>query len=185
MFSEYCDSQSIYDHKPHDTKLPKKSNDDTFPSIQIQLMGSLNSWIPLPFLLATTRVITFTFMHLTDGFIQSDLAIIQVIIFFVSMCVPWKSNPQPLRCWRNALPQTHWPLTSFMWEVFEVNHFVHVKKAQMKSFVYSLPVWRWCIKITVLYCVNCISKFVNLCVWSKLHLIFSKFKIVRHRCFTL
>ncbi len=31
--------------------------------------------------------------------------------FFVSMCVPWESNPQPLRCKRNALttePQEHY-----------------------------------------------------------------------------
>ncbi len=39
--------------------------------------------------------ITFTFMYLTDAFIQSDL---QAMHFFVSMCVPWESNPQPLRC---------------------------------------------------------------------------------------
>ncbi len=40
---------------------------------------------------------TFTFMHLADAFIQSDLQCIQVIhIFFcVSTCVPWESNPQP------------------------------------------------------------------------------------------
>ncbi len=33
-------------------------------------------------------------MHFTDAFIQSDLQCIQVI-HFVSMCVPWKLNPQP------------------------------------------------------------------------------------------
>ncbi len=51
-------------------------------------------------------------MHLADAFIQSDLQCIQAIHFiFFSMCVPWESNPQPLRCWRNALttePQEHW-----------------------------------------------------------------------------
>ncbi len=31
-------------------------------------------------------------MHLVDAFIQSDL---QVIHFFVNMCVPWELNPQP------------------------------------------------------------------------------------------
>ncbi len=41
---------------------------------------------------------TFTFMHLSDAFIQSDLLCIQAIHFFVSTCVPWESNPQPLRC---------------------------------------------------------------------------------------
>ncbi len=37
---------------------------------------------------------TFTFMHLADAFIQSDLHCIQAI-HFISMCVPWESNPQP------------------------------------------------------------------------------------------
>ncbi len=36
-------------------------------------------------------------MHLADAFIQSDLQCIQAILFFVSMCVPWELNPQPLR----------------------------------------------------------------------------------------
>ncbi len=36
----------------------------------------------------------FTFMHLADAFIQSDLQCIQVI-HLVSMCVPWELNPQP------------------------------------------------------------------------------------------
>ncbi len=36
-----------------------------------------------------------TFMHLADAFIQSDLQCIQVIHFFISMCVPWELNPQP------------------------------------------------------------------------------------------
>ncbi len=37
-------------------------------------------------------------MHLADAFIQSDFLCIQAIYFFVSKCVPWESNPQPLRC---------------------------------------------------------------------------------------
>ncbi len=36
---------------------------------------------------------TFTFMHLADAFIQSDLQCIQAIHVF--MCIPWESNPQP------------------------------------------------------------------------------------------
>ncbi len=40
-------------------------------------------------------VCTFTFIHLADAFIQSDLQCIQVIHFFVSTCVPWELNPQP------------------------------------------------------------------------------------------
>ncbi len=37
-------------------------------------------------------------MHLADAFIQSDLQYIQVIYFFVSLCVLCELNPQPLRC---------------------------------------------------------------------------------------
>ncbi len=41
---------------------------------------------------------TFTFMHLADSFIQSNSAIQSVqFFFFLSVCVPWESNPQPLR----------------------------------------------------------------------------------------
>ncbi len=37
---------------------------------------------------------TFTFMHLTDAFIQSDLHCIQVtVLHFISSCFPWESNP--------------------------------------------------------------------------------------------
>ncbi len=36
-------------------------------------------------------------LHLADAFIQSDLQSIQAIHFFVSMCIPWESNPQRLR----------------------------------------------------------------------------------------
>ncbi len=39
----------------------------------------------------------FTFMHLADAFIQSDLQCIQAI-HVLSVCVPWELNPQPLRC---------------------------------------------------------------------------------------
>ncbi len=38
---------------------------------------------------------TFTFMHLADAFIQSDLQCNQAIHSFVSMCVPWELNPRP------------------------------------------------------------------------------------------
>ncbi len=41
-------------------------------------------------------LIAFTFMHLADAFIQSDLHCIQAIHFlFISMCVPWELNPRP------------------------------------------------------------------------------------------
>ncbi len=36
-------------------------------------------------------------MCLADAFIQSDLQYIQVI-YFMSVFIPWESNPQPLRC---------------------------------------------------------------------------------------
>ncbi len=42
---------------------------------------------------------TFTFMHFADAFIQSDSQCIQAIHLYCQyMCVPWESNPQPLRC---------------------------------------------------------------------------------------
>ncbi len=41
---------------------------------------------------------TFTFLHLADAFIQSDLQLHSCYTFFVSTCVPRESNPQPLRC---------------------------------------------------------------------------------------
>ncbi len=40
----------------------------------------------------------FTFMHLADAFIQSDLQLFELYICIVSMRVPWELNPQPLRC---------------------------------------------------------------------------------------
>ncbi len=37
----------------------------------------------------------FTFMHLADAFIQSDLQLHSGYTFSISICVPWESNPQP------------------------------------------------------------------------------------------
>ncbi len=34
-------------------------------------------------------------MHLADAFIQSDLQLQSGYKFFISICVPWESNPQP------------------------------------------------------------------------------------------
>ncbi len=34
-------------------------------------------------------------MHLADTFIQSDLRIQAIHFSFISICVPWESNPQP------------------------------------------------------------------------------------------
>ncbi len=51
----------------------------------------------------------FTFIHLADAFIQSDLQRIQAIHGF-SMCVPWEVNPQPfallMQCFTTE-PQAH------------------------------------------------------------------------------
>ncbi len=42
---------------------------------------------------------TFTFMHLADAFIQSNLHCIQVtVLHFISSCFPWESNPWSWRC---------------------------------------------------------------------------------------
>ncbi len=57
--------------------------------------------MPLTMLTITSRefnqlsCITFTFMHLADAFIQSDLQCIKAIHFLIIMCVPWELNPQP------------------------------------------------------------------------------------------
>ncbi len=41
----------------------------------------------------------FTFMHLADAFIQSDLHCIQVtVLHLISSCFPWESNPWSWRC---------------------------------------------------------------------------------------
>ncbi len=42
--------------------------------------------------------LTFTFMHLADAFIQSNLVHSGYTFCVSTMCVPWESNPQPLRC---------------------------------------------------------------------------------------
>ncbi len=43
---------------------------------------------------SSTITVAFTFMHLADAFIQSDLHCIQVtVLHFISSCFPWESNP--------------------------------------------------------------------------------------------
>ncbi len=52
--------------------------------------------LPIFFPIFKHFIFTFTFMHLADAFIQSDLQCIQDRLYiFISMCVPWESNPQP------------------------------------------------------------------------------------------
>ncbi len=58
------------------------------------------------------NTLTFTFMHLADAFIQSDLRFIKAIYsgytFFLSVHVfPRNRSHNLLRCWRNALPLSH------------------------------------------------------------------------------
>ncbi len=43
----------------------------------------------------TGLTFTFTFMHLADAFIQSDLQLHSGYTLIVSTCVPWELNPQP------------------------------------------------------------------------------------------
>ncbi len=47
------------------------------------------------FLLCPPSPPPFPFMHLADAFIQSDLQLHSGFTFFISICVPWESNPQP------------------------------------------------------------------------------------------
>ncbi len=49
------------------------------------------------FFFADMRYISryFTFMHLADIFIQSDLQLHSGYTFLISICVPWESNPEP------------------------------------------------------------------------------------------
>ncbi len=49
------------------------------------------------------------FLHISRRFYPKRLKGLYIsgYTFFVSMCVPWESNPQPLRCKRNALPLSH------------------------------------------------------------------------------
>ncbi len=44
----------------------------------------------------TQKTMQLNTLNLSDAFIQSDLH--SSYTFFISTCVPWESNPQPLRC---------------------------------------------------------------------------------------
>ncbi len=50
------------------------------------------------FFVSVNKTYIYIYIHFTDAFIQSDLQCIHAIHIFVSVCVPWESNPQPLRC---------------------------------------------------------------------------------------
>ncbi len=54
-----------------------------------------------------------TIIHLADAFIQSNL---QIIHLFLSVCVPWESNPQPfalLTQYSTTEPQEHCVLSIY------------------------------------------------------------------------
>ncbi len=50
---------------------------------------------------------TFTFIHLADAFIQSDLQLHSVYTFSLVCVFPGNRTHNLLRCWRNALPLSH------------------------------------------------------------------------------
>ncbi len=59
---------------------------------------------------STDNQITFTFMHLADAFIQSDLQLHSGYTFSLVCVFPGNRTHNLLRCWRNALttePQEH------------------------------------------------------------------------------
>ncbi len=50
---------------------------------------------------------TFTFMHLADAFIQSDLQLHSGYTFSLVHVFPWNRTHNLLRSWHNALPLSH------------------------------------------------------------------------------
>ncbi len=50
---------------------------------------------------------TFTFMHLADAFIQSDLQLHSGYTISLVCVFPGNQTHNLLRCWRNALPLSH------------------------------------------------------------------------------
>ncbi len=52
-------------------------------------------------------IFTFTFMHLADAFIQSDLQLHSDYTFSLVCVFPGNRTHNLLRCWRNALPLSH------------------------------------------------------------------------------
>ncbi len=83
----------------HQQLIPYHTNYDYRGKLSINkelfICDSLNNTMLWPQKNSTIVQCLFTFMHLADAFIQSDLKCIQDIIFFISMCVPWELNPQP------------------------------------------------------------------------------------------
>ncbi len=53
------------------------------------------------------NMFTFTFMHLADALIQSDLQLHSCYTFLSVYVFPGNRTHNLLRCWRNALPLSH------------------------------------------------------------------------------
>ncbi len=72
----------------------------TSGSAPLYLNSLLQTYVPSRSLRsASEQRITFIFMHLADAFIQkATYNAFRLYICLVSMCVPWESNPQSLRC---------------------------------------------------------------------------------------
>ncbi len=72
------------------------------------------------------RGLAFTFMHLADAFIQSDLQLHSGYTFLISMCVPWESNPQPFALLTQC--SNHWATQDhFSWkQLLEMKNIVHL-----------------------------------------------------------
>ncbi len=58
-------------------------------------------------LFLSARLLTFTFMHLADAFIQSDLQLHSGYTFLSVYVFPGNRTHNLLRCWHNALPLSH------------------------------------------------------------------------------
>ncbi len=66
--------------------------------LRLESLPGQENMIILLIKFTVSALATFTFMHVADAFIFIQAIHIQAIHFFVSTCVPWESNPQPLRC---------------------------------------------------------------------------------------
>ncbi len=89
--------------------------------------------------------LTFTFMHLADDFIQSD---IQAIHYFISICVPWESNPQPFvlltQC-STTEPHEHLLKRLFTQKMINLSWIKHLHVVpNRKTFIHRQNTLRYC-----------------------------------------
>ncbi len=95
------------------------------------------------------RAFTFTFMHLTDAFIQSDIQLHSGYTFSLVCVFPGNRTHNLLRCWRKALPLSHtgtlfysaFLLDAQNWDI--INFFVIFFNIR----VIYWCLWRFCISI--------------------------------------